>query len=231
MTAAIVLQARFASRRLPGKALESIGGRTILARCLHRLQLGGSAPVVLATTERRDDDAVAAEGERCGVRVFRGEVDDVLARFVMVADALGVDYIVRATADNPAVDMNASARVLHMIDRMHADHVVETALPYGAAVEAVSADALRRAHAMAAHAEDREHVTPLIRRDRERFRAATVLPPVPFQRPDVRVTVDTPEDLSYMRRVFGAVTEPVFEPSLLAIIAAADSLLHERRAS
>ena len=48
--AGIILQARYASSRLRGKALEQVGGRTILEQCLRRLIQAGVARVVLATT-------------------------------------------------------------------------------------------------------------------------------------------------------------------------------------
>src|SRR5207247_2141293 len=81
-------------------------------------------------------------GERLGVEVIRGREDDVLARFVMVASRLSLTDLVRATADNPAVDMDAPRRVLELRRRTRADRVVEYGLPYGTAVEAVSAESL-----------------------------------------------------------------------------------------
>jgi spore coat polysaccharide biosynthesis protein SpsF (cytidylyltransferase family) len=127
--AAVILQARMASRRLPGKALALVGGRTILAQCLGRLQHGSPVPVVLATTDRPEDDQLEEEAARLGVRTFRGPSDDVLARFVRVARALKVDWVVRATADNPAVDMDAPGRVLRLIASTGVDHVSEADLP------------------------------------------------------------------------------------------------------
>ena len=46
----ILLQARMASTRLPGKALELIEERPLLEHCLRRLVAAGVARVVLATT-------------------------------------------------------------------------------------------------------------------------------------------------------------------------------------
>jgi len=59
----IVLQARLASTRLPGKALRQIEGRTLLGRCIERLLASGVAPVVLATTTRPEDDALVEEAD------------------------------------------------------------------------------------------------------------------------------------------------------------------------
>ena len=82
----------------------------------------------------------------------------------------------RATADNPFVDPASARRVLESCRRVHADHVVECGLPVGAAVEAVSVDALTRAHRLITDPYDREHVTSFVRRD-PRFRALRAVAP------------------------------------------------------
>lgn len=218
--AIIVLQARLASRRLPGKALALIGGRPILARCLDRLQAGGAAPVVLATTTNREDDMLAAVAIGQGVPVVRGPDADVLRRFLMVAERFGADYIIRATADNPAVDIDAPRRVLQVLVGSFVDYVTESGLPYGAAVEAVTVDALRKADAMVVDTSDREHVTRLVRCNRL-FQAIEVAAPRAVHRPNLRLTVDTLHDLAHMRRVLSAFDDDTIEPPLAAIVAAA----------
>jgi spore coat polysaccharide biosynthesis protein SpsF len=221
--AIIVLQARFASRRLPGKALAQVGGRSILARCLNRLRLASAAPVVLATTTKPEDDALADVARALDVPVVRGPENDVLHRFVLAATRFGARYVVRATGDNPAVDIDAPRRVLDRLIETGADYVVETGLPYGSCVEAMTVEALRRADAMATSKEDREHVTPLIRRDRL-FLSIEVPGPDLLQRPQLRLSVDSLQDLAFMRRVLSEQGNSAAEPPLDAIIAAAESL-------
>ena len=80
----IVIQCRFNSRRLPGKALMPMAGTSMLGFLIRRLQWGLKETgwnIMLATTLRQDDDAVAEAGSELGLQVFRGEEDDVLARF------------------------------------------------------------------------------------------------------------------------------------------------------
>jgi spore coat polysaccharide biosynthesis protein SpsF len=226
--AVVILQARMASRRLPGKALAAVGGRSILARCLARLRLGAAAPVLLATTRNPEDDALEAVALAMGVSVFRGADDDVLGRFVAAACSIGARFVVRATADNPAVDIDAPARVLSAIRSTSADHVSERGLPYGAAVEAVSLAALRRADRRATMPADREHVTTLIRRDVGQFVPVETDAPAALKRPDLRLTIDTVDDLRFMRQLFERAGEAAtVEPALAALIAAADDLARE----
>jgi len=227
--AVIILQARMASTRLPGKAMASIGARTLLGHCLARLRIGGAAPVLLATTTNQEDDVLVAAAAKYGVAAFRGPADDVLSRFLLAARSVDARFVVRATGDNPAVDIGAPDRVLAALRSSTADHVIEDGLPYGAAVEGVTVDALVRASALASDPADREHVTPWIRRDRGRFRAVQIPAPVGVRRPEIRVTVDTHDDLSFMQSVAARMNNWSDEPELQHIVKVVASVTAEAR--
>jgi spore coat polysaccharide biosynthesis protein SpsF len=218
----IVLQARLASTRLPGKALELIEGRPLLEHCLRRLSAAGVARVVLATTTLEEDTALCDLATRLGLAVYRGSDADVLDRMAKAAEAFDLDPVIRATGDNPAVDIEASFRVLATLRALHADYVLEDGLPYGAAVEAVTRDALLRAAREARDLDDREHVTTWVKRRSDLWNLAFPAAPAPLRRPDLRVTVDTPADLTFVRALFArAGTE---QPSLRALIEASEPL-------
>jgi spore coat polysaccharide biosynthesis protein SpsF len=221
--AGIVLQARLASARLPGKALERIGQRTVLEHCLARLVSAGVARVVLATTTREEDDALSAVAARMGVAVYRGSDSDVLGRMVEAAETFDLDPIVRATGDNPAVDIQAPGRTLAALRNSHADYACEEHLPYGTAVEAITRAALARAAREASDLDDREHVTTWVKRRSDLWNLAFPPAPAPLRRPDLRLTVDTPGDLSFVRSLFARTGAD--EPTLRALIEAAGQKL------
>ena len=99
--AGIILQARFASTRLPGKALAAIGPRLLLEHCILRLRAAPRAQLVLATTTEPEDDALEALARRWDVPVFRGAVNDVLGRCASAAAHFNLDPIIRATGTTP----------------------------------------------------------------------------------------------------------------------------------
>jgi spore coat polysaccharide biosynthesis protein SpsF len=218
--AGIVLLARHASARLPGKALAPLGTLPILEHCLRRLAAAGVGPVVLATTTRRDDDVLAGLATDLGVPVYRGSARDVLRRTLEAADIHGFDVVIRATGDNPAVDSAAPARVLAHMAADGADYACEADLPVGAGVEAMTRTALARCAAEASAGPDREHVTTLIKRETTRYRSVHAAAPVALRRPDIRLTVDTPGDLAYVRRLFAWAGGE--QPTLGRLIQAAD---------
>ena len=222
MRAAIILQARMASQRLPQKAMALLAGRPVIEQCLRRLGRSG-LPVILATTTEPEDEVLAAVAQRLNIPAFRGASADVLGRYVACARTFEVDLIVRATADNPGVDLDASRRLLDRLTQTGADYVREEGLPYGGGVEAVTARALAHAAADAEESCDREHVTTFVRRHTGRFRAVELAAPPALARPDVRVTVDTWADLQRMRELYAAAA--VDMPTLPDLVAAWDRSL------
>jgi spore coat polysaccharide biosynthesis protein SpsF len=145
MTTIGVVQARTGSTRLPGKVLADLGGEPLLAFMLRRLRPIAVDRLVVATSDDRRDDAVAAVAERAGVAVVRGPEDDVLARFAIALDAHPADTVVRLTADCPLVDPDVVDEALALHRRSGAAYTSNTLIrtfPDGLDVEVVSADAL-----------------------------------------------------------------------------------------
>ena len=81
---------------------------------------------------------------------------------------MDAQLVVRATGDNPAVDIDGPGRVLAALRSTQADYVIEDGLPYGGAVEAVTVDALIRASDWPPTCRPRAR-DALIRRDRTTF--------------------------------------------------------------
>ena len=170
---------------------------------------------------------MAAEGSAAADWVVRGAVDDVLGRFIEASANFAGRFIIRATADNPAVDVDAPARVLEHL-AAGADYVVETGLPLGGAVEGIRLDVMRQAHELARDAYDREHVTPWVKAQDGVFRVVMPEAPAHVARPDLRLTVDTPGDYAYMQRVLTSAHAGRRIVALHDIIEAADRAAADR---
>ncbi|MDO9408795.1 cytidylyltransferase domain-containing protein [Patulibacter sp.] len=207
-SALAVVQARASSSRLPGKVLADVHGEPMLALMLRRLEaarsLGG---VVLATSDERSDDPVAALGAELGVAVHRGPLDDVLARFVgALADRSDDDVAVRLTGDCPLIDPAAVDAVVALLrddpDVAYVQNVLPRSVPDGSDAEAFRVGALRALAAAGPTAEEREHVTLGLRNDPGRWPAAAV-PITDATLGPLRWTVDTAEDMAFVREVVG----------------------------
>jgi spore coat polysaccharide biosynthesis protein SpsF len=193
----IVVFARYDSSRLHGKALATIGSRPMLGHVFDRLRkVEGGHPLVLATTARPVDDAVASFAEQEPVRVFRGDTHDVTRRALDCANNFQLTDIVRISGDSPFIDpkMVERAIAIHHAERPDlTTNVDPRTFPFGCSVEVISRDALERCNESGGTIEDREHVTRPIYLARERYRIRNFESGNPSFA-GVRLVVDTAQD-------------------------------------
>ena len=196
-----VIQARAGSTRLPAKVLADLGGRPVLEWVVRAARAANLVDeVIVATSTLAGDDVVADLADSLGVAVVRGSEDDVLSRFVAALDAHPADALVRLTADCPLLDPTlidavagawAAAPTLDYVST-----VVVRSVPRGMDVELVTARALRAVDRMAV-GHDRVHVTSGLYADPSAYRLLGICVTPPAN--DLRVTLDTAEDLVLLR--------------------------------
>jgi spore coat polysaccharide biosynthesis protein SpsF len=202
------LQARMGSSRLPGKVLMPIQGHSILERAIRRLRAAKIVDsVAVLTTRLPEDDAIVEAARRLGVRVYRGPELDVLARFYEASQEFHPDIIIRATADNPLIEIGSIDRIINTLSVEKLDLCMEQELPYGAATEALTAEALAKVHRLAQEPSHREHVTLYIKEHPESFCASYPPAPDAFRHPQIRLTVDTPEDFIFVDQLIRQIPE------------------------
>ena len=97
----IILQARTASSRLPGKIFHTFYGDTILQRMLDiAKETSPLDNIVLTTGSSQTDDTIAQIASHQGVSVIRGDEDNVLHRFYLAVKDSHSAYVMRITCDN-----------------------------------------------------------------------------------------------------------------------------------
>src|ERR1700732_1547222 len=104
MRTVVILQARTTSTRLRGKALLPVAGYP--SAVLATLRAGNRGDETLAaTSDDSSDDELARQFLSSGIRVFRGPLDDVLARYYFAAKDLPDDCtVIRLPGDNLVPD-------------------------------------------------------------------------------------------------------------------------------
>jgi len=202
MKIGLILQARMNSRRLPGKILKRIGEKPLLVHIVDRLSfLRHSIQFVLATSDLRGDDVVASFcGSYC-LECFRGDEQDVLDRYYLCARKYGFQHVIRLTGDNPFVDVEELDRLIDFHLDMEADYSHSfDALPVGVGSEIFTFDALERSYFHGTKPHHREHANEYMLENPSLFSTVHLQVPLPKNRPDVRLTVDTVED--YIKACF-----------------------------
>ncbi len=199
-----VITARLGSSRLPGKVLADLGGQSLLAHVIGSVrQAKGVDAIVVATTQKPEDELLAASALELGVEVFRGSEEDVLERFYLAAKAFGAEVVVRLTVDNPLLPAELVDQVVERHLATAADYTcnfLPPSFPDGFEVEVLSMAVLDQLHRNAKKPEEREHVTWYIRTHPEEFHIENVAAEV--DRSDLLLSVDTPDDLERVRLAY-----------------------------
>jgi spore coat polysaccharide biosynthesis protein SpsF len=198
-----LIQARMSSTRFPGKVLEALNGVPMIVFMVERVRAAARLDkLVVVTSTDASDDALCAALTAHAIDFFRGELDDVLARFTRAAERFDARHVVRLTGDCPLVDPNIVDTVVATHLRDGADYtsnVDPPSYPDGLDVECFSSAVLRRAFEEASAPAEREHVTLWMRSEAAALRRSNVAGIADLSH--LRLTVDYPDDLVAVRRV------------------------------
>jgi len=199
-----IIQARMGSTRLPGKVLKDIGGETMLGRVVRRTQRATLLnDLVVATTVEPVDAAIVSECLRLGVPSFRGDENDVLDRYYQAAESYEANAVVRITSDCPLIDPEEIDSVVRVFLNEGPDYASNTLVrryPCGLDTEVMTMESLSRTWREATEPHERAHVTPYIYQNPHLFRLVSIAADVDYS--SHRWTVDTPEDLEFVRAVY-----------------------------
>ena len=202
----IIVQARMTSTRLPGKVMKIVCDKPLLEHLIDRLKRVKYADqIVIATTVNETDDQIVALCKKLDISCFRGSEEDVLGRYYEAAVEYGGDVIIRITSDCPLIDPHIVDQVIayYVDNKDNVDYVsncLNRTYPKGMGVEVFPSSILKEAYEEAKEAHDREHVTPFIKNRSSRYRLGDIEHSTDLSH--YRLTVDTPEDMELIRRIF-----------------------------
>ena len=197
-----VVQARMGSSRFPGKMMAKLGDQELMSWVLTRVcDAKELDQVVLATSTSRDDDQLVEAAANFKVMVVRGSQDDVLDRFVQASRESKADLVVRVCADNPFVAAEEIDRlvVAHKSGSFDysCNHQQRLGNRYadGFGAEVVSTSLLNEISKLTTQTMHREHVTSYVWDNSAKFRIQAVMAPSDLAFPEIKLDIDTPEDL------------------------------------
>jgi len=206
------IEARMGSSRLPGKVLMDVGGMTALDRLVARLRSCTRLDdIVLATSTAPQDDRLEEWARSAGLAVHRGSEDDVLQRVVDAQRAMNSDIVVEVTGDCPLLDpevIDLGIATFFANDADVVSNVRVPSFPQGADVQVFRTAALAHVAATVDDPAVREHVSLHFYED-PAYRVIHLLAPPAWEAPGVRLQLDYPEDLDFIRTVYREL-----EPSL-----------------
>ena len=212
MKRAIIIQARNGSTRFPKKMTADIDGKgtPVLAFILNRLiDSFNKQDIIIATTTNERDNVLEQITTSLGVKIFRGDEDNVLKRFINCAEKYNITEIIRLCADNPFLSIE-DMKTLFMIPMNDNDYIsfdingnVSIKTHFGFWAELVSLKALKKIAELTEEKIYLEHVTNFIYSKRNIFKIELIQPifDVCKYPMNIRLTLDTEEDFKHIKFV------------------------------
>jgi len=201
MKAAVFISVRNKARRLPGKVLHPIRGRSVIEHIIDRVSQAKRADLVVLTTSPHPDDQILVEvAKKNGIEAFCGDPDDKLVRYLDAARAFGVDFAVIVDGDDVFCDPICIDRIIDEHATRGGDYIIVDHLPVGVTGFGISISGLAKVVEWK-KGNDTE-VWGMLFADDPRLVSRFLPAPERWAHPEWRMTLDYPDDLAFFERIF-----------------------------
>lgn len=200
-----VIACRVNSNRLFAKPLQNLGKNSILFHIIQQIKQSRSIDdVVLAISENPGNEAFTEFAKNNHLKFIFGDDEDVLSRLIKGAKFSNADIVFRCTSENPflyweKIDELASNHIKGKYDYSCFEN-----LPLGSGFELITVPALEISHKKGKRRHRSELCTLYINENKKKFRILSLKPEKKNQRPEIRLTVDTPQDLFVARIIYNS---------------------------
>lgn len=192
-----------------------IEGQPLLVRMLERVaRIKTPAQIVVATTKEKPDKKIVEICKKNNIQVFRGDSTNLLDRHYQAAKRYKADIVVKIPSDCPLIDPAIIDKVMgrHLVDDCdYTSNLHPATFPDGNDVEVMEFEALESAWLHASRQLEKEHTTPYIWENRQKFRINNVLwrdtnnvtgEATPNYSMTHRWTIDYYEDYEFIKSIY-----------------------------
>jgi len=203
--AVAVIACRVGSERLFAKPLQLIGGYSILELFINQLRKSALiSDIVLAISESPGNEIFVNFAHEQKMKFIRGDDTDVLQRLIDGAKYVNADVIFRTTPDCPYIYWEGIDPLIKKHIAGNFDFSIVEDVPLGSGYEIINLSALEKSHKDGKSRHRSELASLYIYENKNKFKIHEFKPKKVLRRPELRLTVDNPEDLQAMRLVYNS---------------------------
>jgi N,N'-diacetyllegionaminate synthase len=197
---AAIIACRVDSSRLFAKPLQLVNRIPIISLLINQLKKSKRIDeIVLAISENPGNEFFINFARENKIKFVTGNDTDVLKRLIQGAEYVNADIIFRTTAENPFIYWEGIDDVIDSHISKKSDFTVVEDVPLGCGFEIINTDAFRKSHTKGTKKHRSELCSLYIFENQNKFKIQKYIPPKLFQRPEIRLTVDNPQDLWVVR--------------------------------
>ena len=137
-----IIQARYSSKRLPGKVLKKILGTTVLQRVVNQVKKSKKInKIIIATSKHKTDKKIINFCKKNKIHCISGPLNNVFKRFYSIIVREHYKSFVRISADSPLIDPSLIDKAVTLFKKNRYDivtNVFPRTFPKGFSVEVVN---------------------------------------------------------------------------------------------
>lgn len=216
----VIIACRMKSTRLKHKATLPIAGLSSIERCINNAKKIKSADeIILATSTLPEDQVLKKYALKNKIKFFAGDPEDVMLRYLGVAEKYNLDVIIRITGDCPVVSYEMAEYLLKKHFERGNDYTGPKEYATGQNSEIYNVNTLKKVVAYLGDARHSEYMTWYMLTNKDIFKVDMVELPKDWIR-NYRLTLDVQEDLNMFNSLFDKLRDK--DPSIKNIFATID---------
>lgn len=201
MKTAVTITVRMKSTRLPEKAMKDLVGKPMIEHLIDRLKYAKLPDeIILCTSTNPQDDILVEVAKKNNIKWFRGDEVDVLKRLLDTSKKYKIDFIVSTTGDNPLTDPHYIDMLINKFKETGADYITCLDLPLGAFSYGIKVQALEKVVELKNEMDT--EIWGVYFTETNLFKIEAVEVESRLKHPEMRLTVDTPEDFRLMEMIY-----------------------------
>ncbi len=204
MRKVILIQARLSSSRFPKKMLHQLNGISLIEYVYNRCKQSNRADdVVVITSIEKSDDELFELCKSKNIAVYRGDLNNVLKRYIGASEFFDVDVICRVCGDSPFVDIEAIDKMfLQFNDVATLDYMQTKNTLNGFMSEVFTLNLLKKIYNADLSVEDKEHVTKYLRDNMSNFNTKELILDLrPEELAKFTLTIDYLDDIFIAEKI------------------------------
>lgn len=174
MNLVAIIQSRMSSERYPGKMLAPFLGKPILCHVVERIRSSKiDLPIILATSNQVTDDPLTLYAKNLGIKVVRGDLNDVVGRYKLTLSSFKCDAFFRVCGDSPLLYPLLFDTASNIFEKNNYDlvtNVYPKTFPPGMSIELIRTKTFINNEKNIIKNSDREHLTQYFYRNSKKFK-------------------------------------------------------------
>jgi spore coat polysaccharide biosynthesis protein SpsF (cytidylyltransferase family) len=198
-----IIQARYSSKRLPGKVLKKILGTTVLERVINQVKKSKKInKIIIATSKHKSDKKIINFCKRNKINCILGPLNNVFKRFYSIIIQEHCKSFVRISADSPLLDYSLIDKAVTLFNKNRYDiitNVFPRTFPKGFSVEVINSKIILNSLLKIKKKRHQEHLTSFFYDNYKKFKIKNFYNKINYS--NINLSIDNLSDFIRVKNI------------------------------